>query len=452
MNVRNLAGGGQAVDVRIRRRTVTVGYSPEWDRARAKRLLEDRLVPMAKLGQPWWDVIRPPTPVGRSGSDVPDFHEAATEFLNAVEGRLENANSVNAIKSPVVKHLAPFFAYEDEERQRPRSLHQIKLPLVSEFVVLKRREREILRNLPDEIAELDDETLRDPDALAQQLDEEEWALLQRYGQRSKDKVDEKGRPIRRGKYSLSSRGLSNNEINRCLTQLASIIAQANETHGLDLRDPTRRARVPADEPPRSVLWPDQFEAVLDAARQLDERQTREEYAGAGRYDAIVVLGLAGPRVTEFGDARYRDLRRGDLHIPHAKTSEGRRDIHLHRLVRETLYARQERLGGRKTDYIFATASGTRRDRNNIRNRLLAPVLARAAELLDERGHDPLPPHVTPHTFRRTYLTYLAWTGRPERFAMAQAGHKDAKVTLEVYQQRFPSAKPDRRVVQWLRGD
>ncbi len=36
------------------------------------------------------------------------------------------------------------------------------------------------------------------------------------------------------------------------------------------------------------------------------------------------------------------------------------------------------------------AAGTRRDRNNIRNRLLAPVIARADGLLSERGQRPLP--------------------------------------------------------------
>jgi integrase len=95
--------------------------------------------------------------------------------------------------------------------------------------------------------------------------------------------------------------------------------------------------------------------------------------------------------------------------------------------------------------------------------LLAPVIARADALLAERGQRPLPrsaglsgaslekapPRVTPHTFRRTYLTYLAWAGHHQRFAMVQAGHKDAKLTLEVYQQPLPS-KFDARVAEWLR--
>jgi integrase len=69
--------------------------------------------------------------------------------------------------------------------------------------------------------------------------------------------------------------------------------------------------------------------------------------------------------------------------------------------------------------------------------MLEPVLARAAELLADRSLPALPERVTAHTFRRTYLTYLAWAGVPLRRAMSQAGHKDAKLTLQIYQQDFP---------------
>jgi integrase len=61
--------------------------------------------------------------------------------------------------------------------------------------------------------------------------------------------------------------------------------------------------------------------------------------------------------------------------------------------------------------------------------------------------------VTPHTFRRTYVTYLAWAGVPARREMSQAGHKDAKLTLQVYQQDFPDDPPALAQVKgWLRID
>ena len=96
-----------------------------------------------------------------------------------------------------------------------------------------------------------------------------------------------------------------------------------------------------------------------------------------------------------------------------------------------------------------------RDRNSIRNRILRRVHERAAELLAERGERPLPTRVTPHTYRRSYLTYLAWAGRPERYAMHQAGHRRSSLTLEIYQQPFPTGPRAERerelILRWL-GD
>lgn len=398
-----------------------------------------------------------------SGEDaVPTFGMAASEYLHAL-ARYENANTRNASASPVVKHLLPFFAYEDPERARPRRLDAITGRLVTEFTIAKRAEREILRELHEVLAELEPEALADPALLARQLDPREWELLQRYGQRGgRRRLGDHGAT---GRISLSSRGLCNNEINRCLARLRDIIACANDAYDLALRDPTRKRRLPRRDPPRPWLRPDQFQALLDAATGLDAAPASDRYANHGRLSAVVVLGLAGLRVSELCAARWRDFHpsEGILHVPDSKTAAGERDIELHRLVLRVLTQRRDRLDPRPGDFIWATAAGTRRDRNNVRNRLLAPVIRRADELLIARDQRPLPrpagaaaerldrapPRVTPHTFRRTYLTYLAWAGRHQRFAMGQAGHKDAKLTLEVYQQPLPS-KFDERVAEWLR--
>lgn len=395
-----------------------------------------------------------------SGS-APDFCTAACEYLHAL-GRYENASTRSAFASPIVKHLLPFFAYEDPERTRPRRLDAITGRLVTDFTMAKQVERNILRELPDVLAELEPQLLGDPDKLAGQLDSHEWELLRRYGQRGgrRPLTD----PEASGRISLSSRGLSNNEINRCLARLRDIVMFANDTYDLELRDPTKRRSLPRSDPPRTWLRPDQFQALLDAAAELDANPAREQYANHGRLSAVVVLGLAGPRVSELCASRWRDLHASEevLHIPESKTSAGERDIELHRLVQRVLTERRDQISPRPEDFIWASAAGTRRDRNNIRNRLLAPVIVLADELLAERGQRALPrpeglaaeqvakapPRVTPHTFRRTYLTYLAWAGRHQRFTMGQAGHRDAKLTLEVYQQPLPS-RFDERVGEWL---
>ena len=148
--------------------------------------------------------------------------------------------------------------------------------------------------------------LRDPGALAEQLDPREWELLQRYGQRGGRRAVDEAAVGRR--ISLSSRGLSNNEINRCLSRLRSIVAFANDTYELSLRDPTKHRFLPRTDPPRAWLRPDQFQALLDAAAELDARPARGEYAAHGRLSAVLVLGLAGPRASEFCNARWRDFR------------------------------------------------------------------------------------------------------------------------------------------------
>ena len=156
-------------DVRIRDRQVTVGYAPEWSASRVRNLMETTLLPMAKQRQPWWEAVRPTAPA--TSGYVPSFHEAASSEL-ATLTRYANASTRNAFRSPVVKHLLPFFAYEHEERTRERLVTDIDGAidgaLVTQFVAAKARERDVLRDLADTLAELDDATLRDPEALASQ--------------------------------------------------------------------------------------------------------------------------------------------------------------------------------------------------------------------------------------------------------------------------------------------
>ena len=82
---------------------------------------------------------------------------------------------------------------------------------------------------------------------------------------------------------------------------------------------------------------------------------------------------------------------------------------------------------------FPTRNGTAQRADNVRSRILAPVHARANELLAADGRLPIA-HMTPHTLRRTFASILAATNVPPRRAMYLLGHTDAKLTLSVYQQ------------------
>jgi len=453
---RRLADDTLVVDVKIRGERRTLGPVSTWSEKRARNLLEGRLLPAARLRQDWAALI-PRQPDGAGVGTLSaslTVREAATEYVEALS-RYENPKTVESYRRPVVKHLLPFLAYVDEERTQDRPLADVDETLILKFVAAKQAERAVLQDIADTLAELDRDTRSDPQLLARELDEEEWRMLRRYGQRG-------GRhtvldPLANGVVSLSSRGLSNNEINRCLARMA------NRRHRLGMDDPTQGCALPRQDPSREWLHPVQLQALLDVAELLDAYPAREQYAHHGRYSAVLTLALLGPRASEFCAAKWRHLSEQGLFIPEAKTSAGRRHLELPAVVRTALDDRRARLDPRPEDFIWATAAGNRRDRANVRGRLLAPVVEIAALLLEARGHRPLPERVgvdgsptgirvTPHMFRRTAMTYWAWADRNQRWAMGQAGHKSAKMTLEAYQQIFPRDPAARaKVVTWLRG-
>ena len=320
----------------------------------------------------------------------------------------------------MVKHLLPFLAFVDDERTIDRVLVDVDEALMLRFVATKQAERSVLQDIAESLAELDSDVRGDLELLCRQLDPEEWRLLCRCGQRGGDRMVLD--PAASGLISLSSRGLSNNEINRCLARMRDIARMANRRYKLGLDDPTQGCALPRRDPSREWLHPVQLQALLDAAQTLDANPAQDAYKQHGRYSAILALGLLGPRVSEFCAARWRDLSAEGLFIPEAKTSSARRQLELPTIVRTALDRRRAELDPRPSDWIWASAAGTRRDRNNVRNRLLAPLLKHAAELLEERGQRPLPAHVdadgnpigvrvTPHMFRRTALTYWAWADR-----------------------------------------
>ncbi len=82
---------------------------------------------------------------------------------------------------------------------------------------------------------------------------------------------------------------------------------------------------------------------------------------------------------------------------------------------------------------FCTRAGTPQTPSNLAHHVLAPAVALAEELLCERGQTPMP-RVTPHTLGRTFASILAECDVPARRAMYLLGHRDAKLTLSVYQQ------------------
>lgn len=295
---------------------------------------------------------------------------------------------------------------------------------------------------------------------------------------------EAGHPLRDPRIGQPLRTLSNESINKTLRTLASILDEAedvgfvtrNVARGRRTREPLERRR------PRGIIEVDEFLSLLDAAAQLDRERhrpatlaraaevrmlrddaklewaaiakqlglarstafylyaCRDERTGpiwGARRPVIATLALAGPRVTELCQLNVDDvdLAKARFYVDDSKTPAGIRGVDIHpRLLEElTAYAAQ-RPPVPGAAPVFPTRTGNRRNKDNVRLRVIAPVVTRADQIRAAQDRPPIRAHVTPHTFRRTYITYMIAAGYDLPYVQAQVGHDDPSVTLSIYAQ------------------
>jgi integrase-like protein len=120
----------------------------------------------------------------------------------------------------------------------------------------------------------------------------------------------------------------------------------------------------------------------------------------------------------------------------SKIAEGYREIDiifaaLHQDLAEHL-ARPSDFGGARDPFV-ASETGKPVMASNIRQRVLAKVVAEANELLRDRGVPEIL-ECTPHTLRRTYISLLLAAGCDPAYVQQQVGHTDPTLTLRIYQQ------------------
>ena len=228
--------------------------------------------------------------------------------------------------------------------------------------------------------------------------------------------------------------LSANTINKTIDILQAVLALAVE-YGHTPSNPAagrrRRLKPPARRPVH-LDTTEQIQALLDAAGELDH-DTR--WRTADRRPIIATLVLAGPRAHELCNLLWRDvdLANGRLHIGRSKTQAGLREIPLLPLLRDELAAHKaSTYRSAPDDPVFPTGTGGHRDKDNLRNRILAAAITRADQLLQQRGQLPLPAGVTPHKLRHTFASILVALGHDPASVMAALGHTDPKFTLRVY--------------------
>ena len=297
-----------------------------------------------------------------------------------------------------------------------------------------------------------------------------------------------GVPLREGS-GQARRPLSNKSINKLLELLAQILDDASESHFDDRQrvawsNPARgrRRRLKVTRKPRSFLEADELESLIEAASDLDRlrwKDGREELGeeirrlrdrkklawkkvahGVGvaestaiylyrrldepsrqttlvRRAIVATLGCAGLRNTELCDLDWRELvfAYRKIRVADAKTPAGLREVAMTPRLLEELLAYRSSI-----DYVvpdapaFPTGRQTRGNKDNVNARVLKPSLRRASELRTERGLPALPPGVTVHTLRRTYVSLMLAAGADLRWVQSQVGHEHAKMTLDVYSQ------------------
>ncbi|HWC49696.1 MAG TPA: site-specific integrase [Solirubrobacterales bacterium] len=186
------------------------------------------------------------------------------------------------------------------------------------------------------------------------------------------------------------------------------------------------------KPPVFLDTAEQIEALLDAAAELD----RDPGHLCCEREAIVgTLIFAGPRAHEIGYMQERDIDLANtrIFVGRSKTAAGLREIRTLPILHDILAAHKARPAAGGPDALaFATGTGGRRDRSNLRERVLAEVFERADQLLRGRGELPLPKGLSPHKMRHTFASVLVALGTDPAQVMRQIGHRSAAFTLDVY--------------------
>jgi integrase len=329
------------------------------------------------------------------------------------------------------------------------------------------------------------------------LDEIDRALCLEFKARKLREADEQRKAIAAGADLRDHRGrrvvpLGPASMRKLTSGLASILDDAIEDEHID-HHPARgkRMRVHVPKPNRTFLEMDELACVLDAAakqdRTLDPAAAPREIGpttalvahllmqgkrpaeiakelgiakstvthhlrrvGAnvgrgyvGRRAVCEILGRSGVRVGELCDVRIGHVRLHDpngarLRIPDSKTETGIREVQISPDLVEAITEHIDQLdrAGRSStpqDYLLQNLKGGRMDRQRAA-RIVSEAAQQASVELAAKGLPPLP-RITPHSLRRTYISIALLANNFDvKWVMAQVGHADSKMTLDVYAQ------------------
>lgn len=378
-------------------------------------------------------IWRPPFPDIAIEERDPVFHEFATMWLDRHNVDLDESTQ-RGYAHVLSRYILPEFkghrlteiTYEAVIRWRDRlrkETEQLKLAKENGVKLLDRHRRPRRPFGPQTI----NEALR---LLGQILDravESEHYLLERNPIKSRSglRVNTPGKPPR--EHLEADEVLS-------MIQAADLIDQGVTPTSL------ARARKVAELRAKGLTWAkvgEEMGCAESTAIYLSRVKPRRA-APRRRRAMIVVLSLTGIRASEHTDLIWTrvDHTHGRIVLDDAKTKAGVREIHLSPFVREelALYKASLLQEPEPIDPVFAVRGGGPGDRFNL-GRRLKHIASVAAELRKARGLAPMPIRITPHTFRRTFITLSFQAGKDLVFVQSQAGHADWKTTLDIYTQQ-----------------
>ncbi len=428
-------------------RDCACGCGGGWTANNARRELQNIL---ARVQAGIWERPKPAPKVEKIFKGMPSFHEYASYWLKAklegVIGKKPISENTHAGYEIALRlHLLPFFGRY--------ALDQIDKELCEAFK----------KHLIEEANEL-------RDALAAGAD-------------LRDNNNRKLRPL--GPASIRGQ----------LTLLGQILEEAVEDEWIPFNAArSKRLKVHVPKPKRTFLEMDELACIEDAAAEQDpslERfalAAREARPGStaeavairlsdgkrlkliarelgvapgtvhfhvrklgavglgvyvGRKAIVRTLGRAGVRNGELcsiqiGHARLHDVNNARLDIPDSKTETGIRVLELSPELAEALIEHIGRLARAGNDTtptapLFQNERGGKMTRKAV-GKIVREATVLATERMQELGMPPLP-HITPHSFRRTYISILLLASEFDlEWVKKQVGHADSKMTLEVYNQ------------------
>jgi integrase len=240
--------------------------------------------------------------------------------------------------------------------------------------------------------------------------------------------------------------LAPSSINKTITRLAQVLEEAVE-YSLLSSNPARgkRRRLKAPHQQRARLEAEQVAALL-------------QVAGTHRTLLAVAIMCGGLRASEITGLCWRDvhLASATLTVAASKTEAGVRRVQIPPGVLDELKAHKVAAPfADRSDYVFPTSTGKRRERNSARTRILYPAVTRANVILEDAGCARIPDGVTFHSLRRTFASLLFEQGADPAFVRAQNRHRTAALTLEVYAdattRRHPANDKLDALLEWPRA-